>query len=174
MSGFTVTRRIEIDAGHRIAEHGSKCRHLHGHRYVIEATCRASALHERGEQRGMVLDFGFLKEEMLRLIDVPCDHGFLVAIDDEPLLQMLAPETAAHDWLERLRREVGAQGYAETAAGRLATKLYVLAASPTAEVLARHWFERLAPAVKSRSGGLAELDELAVFETPNCVARYRP
>lgn len=170
MTGFTVTRRIEIDAGHRIAEHGSKCRHLHGHRYVIEATCAAGALHERGEQRGMVLDFGFLKQEMLRLIDAPCDHGFLVAVDDEPLLRLLAGEG---DWLGRVRTQVASQGYCETTDNPLATRLYVIAGSPTAEVLAQHWFTRLAPAVHERSKGLARLVELAVHETPNCIARYR-
>ena len=34
----TCTRRIEFDAAHRVMEHESKCRHLHGHRYAIEAT----------------------------------------------------------------------------------------------------------------------------------------
>lgn len=173
MSGYTVTRRIEIDAGHRIHEHGSKCRHLHGHRYVIEATCGAGRLHERGEQSGMVLDFGFLKDEMLRLIDTPCDHGFLISIEDTELLAMLAPADSA-PWMDGLRRQIQAQGYAENSDNRLDTKLYLIAAPPTAEVLARHWFERLAPAVVSRSSGLAELVELTVHETPNCVARYRP
>ncbi|MEE8246777.1 MAG: 6-carboxytetrahydropterin synthase, partial [Alphaproteobacteria bacterium] len=41
MNTYTVTRRLEIDAGHRVMTHGSKCRHLHGHRYVVEAVCRA-------------------------------------------------------------------------------------------------------------------------------------
>ncbi|NLO79206.1 MAG: 6-carboxytetrahydropterin synthase [Xanthomonadaceae bacterium] len=175
MTLYTITRRIEIDAGHRIHLHGSKCRHLHGHRYVIDATCAARELHAQGEQTGMVLDFGFLKEEMLRVIDAPCDHGFLAAIDDVALLTLLAPEgVAPAEWIERLRAEVARQGWCATTANSLATKLYVLPAPPTAEVLARHWFERLAPAVHARSGGLAELAELIVHETPNCSARYRP
>ncbi|HCX34237.1 MAG TPA: 6-carboxytetrahydropterin synthase QueD, partial [Rhodocyclaceae bacterium] len=27
-----ITRRLEFDAGHRIPDHLSRCRHLHGHR----------------------------------------------------------------------------------------------------------------------------------------------
>ena len=65
MSLYTVARQIGIDAGHRIQTHGSKCRHLHGHRYLIEAVCEAGHLHQGGEQTDMVLDFGFLKEEMM-------------------------------------------------------------------------------------------------------------
>ena len=33
-----ITRRLEFDAGHRIPNHASQCRHLHGHRYAIEVT----------------------------------------------------------------------------------------------------------------------------------------
>lgn len=28
-----ITRRLEFDAGHRIPDHQSQCRYLHGHRY---------------------------------------------------------------------------------------------------------------------------------------------
>ena len=33
-----ITRRLEFDAGHRIPNHQSQCRHLHGHRYALEVT----------------------------------------------------------------------------------------------------------------------------------------
>jgi 6-pyruvoyltetrahydropterin/6-carboxytetrahydropterin synthase len=33
-----ITRRLEFDAGHRIPDHASQCRHLHGHRYALEIT----------------------------------------------------------------------------------------------------------------------------------------
>ncbi len=58
MQKYSVTRRISIDAAHRVSTHGSKCRNLHGHRYMIEATCvaRAGLLHEDGEQTDMVAD----------------------------------------------------------------------------------------------------------------------
>ena len=35
-----ATRRIEWDMGHRVPEHGGKCRTPHGHRYVAEVTVR--------------------------------------------------------------------------------------------------------------------------------------
>lgn len=173
--GFTITRQIAIDAGHRIPDHGSKCRHLHGHRYVVEATCRSVSgeLHAAGEENGMVLDFGFLKEEMMAHVDAPCDHGLILSLDDEEVLAMLAPMgTENGAWLAQVRAAVRDQGFAATEATRLGQKLYVVPFPPTAECLARHWYGRLRPAVSARSKGHAELAKVTVWETPNCRADY--
>lgn len=171
---YVITRQIAIDAGHRIASHGSKCRHLHGHRYVIEAVCRAGHLPDNGEQAGMVLDFGFLKAEMMALIDAPCDHGLIADLADRALLDLFAPETGAEAWHAGLAADVARDGHARRADGRLGQKLYVIAGPPTAECLARHWFERLTPAVSARSDGRARLIRVSVHETPNCRADYGP
>ncbi len=172
-SHYVVTRRIGIDAGHRIRLHGSKCRHVHGHRYEVEATCRADHLHREGEQTGMVLDFGFLKEEMLRVIDGPCDHGFIAELADEGVLEMFSPPGVAFaDWLQGIQAAVAADGFAAVTDGRLESKLYVVPFPPTAEALARHWFERLAPLVRQRSDGVGDLMRLRVWETPNCWAEW--
>lgn len=170
---YRISRRIEIDAGHRIMTHGSKCRHVHGHRYGVEAVCEAKDLHHAGEQTDMVLDFGFLKEEMLKAIDEPCDHGFVAALADVELLTMFAP--ADRDpvaWIAALEAEVRLRGEATTTDTRLLTKLTVVPFQPTAECLARHWFVKLAEPVRLRSGGAARLVQVRVFETPNCAAEY--
>ncbi|RAU21715.1 6-carboxytetrahydropterin synthase [Paramagnetospirillum kuznetsovii] len=175
MPAFRVSRRIEIDAGHRIMTHGSKCRNLHGHRYVIEAECEARQLHADGEQTDMVVDFGFLKEEMMRLIDAPCDHGFIAASADDELLSLFAPQGRDADpWLAEIRGKVAASGAALTVETRMLTKLYVVPFQPTAECLAKHWYGLLAEPVKSRSDGCARLVSLRVWETPNCMAEYAP
>lgn len=174
---YTVTRRIAIDAGHRVMTHHSQCRHLHGHRYVIEATCSTISghLHKVGYQADMVLDFGFLKEEMLKNIESPCDHGFIVAITDRTLLTILHPPSCSPGiWYQRLSVLVEQHGFYVTADNCLNTRLYVVPFQPTAEQLARHWFERLAPAVTSRSDGLATLILVSVWETPNNRADYKP
>jgi 6-pyruvoyltetrahydropterin/6-carboxytetrahydropterin synthase len=174
MSAYTVTRQIAIDAGHRVLTHGSKCRHLHGHRYSIEATCLADHLQQQGEQSDMVLDFGFLKDAMMEEIDLPCDHGFLAYRDDQELLAMFCPQGAdPSTWIQEIRRAVAAHGYCLTTDTRMASKLYVLDANPTAEQLCRHWYRRLKPVVHETSGGLAALVEVVVWETPLCRASYR-
>jgi len=170
---FRITRFIEIDAGHRIMTHGSKCRHIHGHRYRIEIECQAPDVQPSGEQTGMVLDFGFLKEEMLTIIDQPCDHGFLASIDDTELLSMFGPADGNFTaWLAELAQTVKAQGYARPDRTRLATKLYVVPFQPTAECLARHWYGLLETPVHTRSGGIAKLTKVRVWETPNCVGEF--
>jgi len=172
---FTITRRIGIDAGHRIATHGSKCRHLHGHRYTIEATCQAGELRASGEQTDMVLDFGFLKDEMLKHIDVPCDHGMILSIDDADMLSLFCPDGETFGaWHAALGAKVVANGYVATGACRFGQKLYAIVPQPTAECLARHWFDVLAPAVRDRSESHAELIQVRVEETPNCWATFGP
>ena len=176
MTAYTITRHVEIDAGHRVMTHRSKCRHLHGHRYTVEATCITSddRLHDSGEQTDMVLDFGFLQEEMLHAIHAPCDHSFIVALADTELLDMLAPpdKLTASLWHQTLTAEIQEVGFCATSTGRLKTRLYVVPFQPTAERLARHWFERLAPAVTRRSTGLSTLFSVVVWETPKSHASY--
>lgn len=175
MQDYSITRRISIDAAHRVSTHGSKCRNLHGHRYLIEATCSASAgaLHGSGEQTDMLLDFAFLKELMERLISDPCDHSLIACIGDLELLRMLAPEGADfEDWKSQRQLEIKEQGFSSTSAARLETSLYVVACQPTAERLAEHWFGKLAGPVGEISDGMAELQRVRVWETPNCYADF--
>ena len=165
---YTITREIGIDAGHRVMTHGSKCRNLHGHRYRIQATCIANELHTSGEQTDMVLDFGFLKEEMMKEIDEPCDHGFIFCIDDPWITRFLD-----YEGRESARTVIKVGGCCPVSAeGSEMGKLYVVPFIPTAEKLAEHWFMRLAPRVAERSGGLASLIRVCVWETPNCKAEY--
>jgi 6-pyruvoyltetrahydropterin/6-carboxytetrahydropterin synthase len=50
--------------------------------------------------------------------------------------------------------------------------MYVVPFVPTAENLAKHWFERLAPKVEERSQGKGHLKAIKVWETPNCMAKF--
>ena len=51
-----ITRRLEFDAGHRIPDHASQCRHLHGHRYVIEISLSGNIIDKAGDAaNGMAL-----------------------------------------------------------------------------------------------------------------------
>lgn len=143
MEKFAITREIGIDAAHRVPDHASKCFNIHGHRYTIQATC-TGPLASAGEQRGMVLDFGFLKDEMMAVCDATADHA-IILWEGDPLLGSLRPYLG---------------------------KLVVLPVVPTAENLARYWFEQLAPRVVERSNGIATLTRLRVWETPNCYADY--
>lgn len=157
---YTIMRHIEIDAAHRVPEHGSGCRNLHGHRYKIEAHCQGT-LAETGEQSGMVLDFKFLKEEMVSIIHDNCDHGMILRWDD-PLVTKLRMDPGVPMHAEQFEYSGGNDGI----------KLYLIGDTPTAENLARHWALRLSPRIERRSNGLAILKKVLVWETPNCYATY--
>lgn len=180
-----ITREIGIDMGHRVTFHGSKCRNLHGHRYTIQATC-AGPLFTDGEQQGMVIDFGFLKEEMMAEIDSPCDHGTTFFRGDELMCAMFEPTfedlvslfesedlsaATAEMWWAYVDDCIRHNGYF-AGAGRAGTKVYIVPFVPTAEHLAKHWGERLQPRVAARTDEQARLVEVKVWETPNCSASF--
>ena len=59
---LTITRKLEFDAGHRIPDHKSQCRNLHGHRYVLEITLVGNVIDQEGNSdNGMIMDFSEVK-----------------------------------------------------------------------------------------------------------------
>lgn len=169
MPKHVISREIGIDYGHRIELHQSRCRSVHGHRGVVEALCEGE-LHDVGPQSGMILDFSFLKELMMEHIDAPCDHGLILHVTD-PLVRVFRPLWSDSDHKDAIK-SVMKHGYMRTEG--LCGKLYLMDSTPTAENLARHWFHRLEKHVVTRSGGLASLAGIKVWETPNCWAAYGP
>ena len=86
---ISCTRRIEFDAAHRVMEHESKCRHLHGHRYAVEATFEAPDL----DTLGRVIDFGKVREILGGWIDAQWDHTTILNGADKPLGDVIAAKT---------------------------------------------------------------------------------
>ena len=78
------TRRIAFDAGHRVLRHESKCRNVHGHRYVADITVTAPEL----DAIGRVVDFGVVKEFVGGWVDSAWDHGY-IGHPDDPLLSII-------------------------------------------------------------------------------------
>lgn len=53
-----ITTRLEFDAGHRIPNHNSQCKNLHGHRYALEITLSGEIItQENISENGMIMDF---------------------------------------------------------------------------------------------------------------------
>lgn len=137
-----ITRRLEFDAGHRIPNHNSQCKHLHGHRYAIEITLSGQVITtEEISEQGMVMDFSDVKRiAKARVVDA-WDHAFLVYRGDKTVL----------DFLESL------PGH----------KTVVLDVVPTAENLARVAFDLLDGAYRDTFGNDLRLENVRLFETPN-------
>ncbi len=140
-----ITRRLEFDAGHRIPDHKSQCRHLHGHRYALEITLAGDIIRQDGDAaNGMVMDFSEIKVlARQHLIDL-WDHAFLVYAGDTPVVQFLQtlPEH----------------------------KTVVLECIPTAENLAEQAFAILDGVYRDTYGNRLHLERVRLYETPNCWA----
>ncbi|MDO8312381.1 MAG: 6-carboxytetrahydropterin synthase QueD [Sideroxyarcus sp.] len=142
-----ITRRLEFDAGHRIPNHNSQCKHLHGHRYAIEITLSGEVITTEGvSEQGMVMDFSDVKRiAKERVVDV-WDHAFLVYRGDKVVL----------DFLNTLPSH----------------KTVVLDVVPTAENLAKVAFDLLLDAYRDTYGNHLKLERVRLFETPNNWADY--
>lgn len=110
-----VSKFIEIDMGHRIPNHKSKCRNLHGHRYRIECSVIGRVISKKGDSsEGMVIDFGDLKNIMKSQIEDVFDHKFVLWHNDILVSVVLVEEG-----------------------------LIFVDFIPTAENLAKHWYTLL-------------------------------
>jgi len=137
-----ITRRLEFDAGHRIPNHNSQCKHLHGHRYTIEITLSGDVITTEGvSEQGMVMDFSDVKRiAKERVVDL-WDHAFLVYRGDKAVLEFLntLPDH----------------------------KTVVLEVVPTAENLAKVAFDLLLHAYRDTYGNHLKLERVRLYETPN-------
>ncbi len=140
-----ITRRLEFDAGHRIPDHESQCRHLHGHRYAIEITLSGGIVEANGRsENGMIMDFSHVKRLAREHLVDSWDHAFLAFRGDTAVVALLA---ALPDH-----------------------KTVLLDAVPTAENLARIAFRVLDPVYRDRYGNQLRLERIRLYETPNCWA----
>lgn len=83
---ISITRRLEFDAAHRLINHEGKCKHLHGHRYVVVVEVEAPEL----DAVGRVIDFSAIKELVGGWIDEFLDHGTIINTLDQRLGHWLA------------------------------------------------------------------------------------
>lgn len=77
-------RILKFDAGHRVVNHESKCRTLHGHEYKAEIFCEAPAL----DALGRVIDFSVIKEKVGAWIDKELDHN-MILWEQDPNLRLI-------------------------------------------------------------------------------------
>ncbi len=78
---YRVTRTIHFCYGHRLLNYHGKCRYLHGHNGKVEIELSAKQL----DRRGMVKDFGEIKEKIQGWIDTNLDHKMILGKHDPAL-----------------------------------------------------------------------------------------
>ena len=142
---LTITRKLEFDAGHRIPDHKSQCRNLHGHRYTLEITLVGAVIQEEGSSdNGMIMDFSDVKSlAKQHLVDV-WDHAFIAYEKDTVVREFLA-SIPGH-------------------------KTVIIDSIPTVENLAQAAFKILKAAYHDHYGTGLRLHKLVLHETPNCWA----
>jgi len=102
---YKVSKEIHFCYGHRLLDYDGKCAHPHGHNGKVEIELEAGRL----DRRGMVYDFGDIKEIVQKWIDRDLDHRMVLKKSD-PLVAVLK---------------------------KMGEPVYVMDENPTAESLAR-------------------------------------
>lgn len=149
---ITCTRRLEFDAAHRLVNHEGKCKMLHGHRYVVEASfvVQNSSQNQSNQDSnldeiGRVVDFGIVKKILGSWIDENFDHNTILNIADKGLGNQVAAITGQ--------------------------KIYYMNCNPTAENIATHLLHKICPQLFANLP--FKCFSIKVFETPNCSAEIK-
>lgn len=118
---------------------------MHGHRYALEITLEGEPVEQVGSpERGMLMDFAAVKALAQEHLVDQWDHAFLVYRGDVPVLAFL-----------------------ETLPGH---KTVVLERIPTVENLAAIAFDILSPIYNKHYDRILRLNQIRLYETPNCWA----
>ena len=143
-----IRRWVETDTGHRVPNHKSKCRHLHGHRYRWEAELEGDVVTQEGtSDEGMLMDFSDVSAILNQYIHDVVDHAFIVYEGDKDALTALSHMGDEHRTL-------------------------VVPFIPTAENLAKWAFEQVESRISSSYGNSLKLHAFHVRETPKSWASW--
>ena len=145
-----IRRYVETDTGHRVPNHKSKCKHIHGHRYRFEAEIEGDVVKQKGvSDEGMLMDFSDISEILTEHIHDVVDHAFVVYEGDELALKAVKLMGDEH-------------------------RTVVVDFIPTAENLARWAFEQVEPFISTVYGNRLKLVAMHVRETPKSIATWNP
>lgn len=140
-----IIKEIQWDMGHRITNHRSQCRNLHGHRYKAEICVEGDLIGEKGSSdEGMVIDFGDIKKIATKHIHDKLDHGFMVWNKDKSLLEFFKENSNQ--------------------------KHVVVPFVPTSENIAAYIFIQLDKRLEDKYGTGLKLHSTKLWETPTSAA----
>lgn len=123
IANCSVVRRLTFCAGHRVYGHENKCRHPHGHNYVVYVTAEPK---KSLDSIGRVIDFSVLKEKLGTWLDRSWDHAFIFWRGDEDMAEVFSTRV---DW-----------------------KHYIMPTNPTAENMAAYLLDVVCPELFDETG----------------------
>ena len=133
--------------GHRVMNHRSVCKGLHGHRYKAEICVEGVIVSESGaSEEGMVIDFSDIKKIANSFIQEKLDHAFMVWEKDTELL----------DFFQK------SEGH----------KPVIVSFTSTAENVAAYIFNELDGQFNDAFGTGLRLHSVKLWETPTSCAIY--
>ena len=133
--------------GHRVLNHRSVCKGLHGHRYKAEICVEGElVLESEASEEGMVIDFADIKKVALKFIQEKLDHAFMVWDKDEELLEFFN-KSKGH-------------------------KPVIVPFTPTAENVAAYIFNELKDKFTDVFKTGLRLQSVKLWETPSSYALY--
>jgi queuosine biosynthesis protein QueD len=74
---YILKAEHSFDSAHFLAGYEGKCGNIHGHRWKIEIEVQSETLVEEGQLEGMVIDFGDLKKDVKKVVDL-YDHALII------------------------------------------------------------------------------------------------
>lgn len=60
---YILRTKSEFDSAHFLKDYNGKCANIHGHRWIVTVEVGADDVLSEGPNRGMVVDFGKLKDD---------------------------------------------------------------------------------------------------------------
>ena len=147
-----ITKQIEIDYGHVVHLHNSMCKNIHGHRGKIVAHLEGDLVSDDVSEQGMVIDFKYIKEILMRNVHDVLDHSFIISKD--------APQLS-------LFTQMNEECYSRH------MRLVVLDVVPTAENLAKWCWDNIVKDIADKYGTGLKLTAIEFWETPTSCAIYR-
>ena len=142
-----IGKVIQWDMGHRVLNHRSVCKGLHGHRYKAEICVEGNLIEAKGaSEEGMVIDFADIKKVAQKFIQEELDHAFMVWDRDHELLEFFK----------------NSQGH----------KPVIVSFTPTAENVAAYIFKELKDKFTDVFQTGLKLQSVKLWETPSSYALY--
>lgn len=74
---YLIKTEHHFDAAHFLYGYEGKCSNIHGHRWTVIVAVKKEELSSLGNDAGMVVDFGILKDELKKEVDY-FDHSLII------------------------------------------------------------------------------------------------
>ncbi len=142
-----IGKVIQWDMGHRVLNHRSVCKGLHGHRYKAEICVEGDLVEKKdASEEGMVIDFADIKKTAQKFVQEELDHAFMVWEKDIELLEFFR----------------NSKGH----------KPVIVPFTPTAENVAAYIFNQLKDKFTDVFKTGLHLQSVKLWETPSSYALY--